>query len=56
MLRKNGLAHDFGWVVNRVSCKPRETAQPVGLLGKSANPMGYPIIWRLGCRMVGLTW
>jgi hypothetical protein len=53
MLRKNGLAHDFGWVVNRVSCKPRETAQPVGLLRKSANPMGYPIIRRVGGRKAG---
>ena len=26
----DGLAHDFGWVVNRVSCGPREVAHVVG--------------------------
>ena len=37
------LAHDFGWVVNRVSCRPSETAYPVGgartrpSLGRSAK-------------------
>lgn len=29
----DGLAHDFGWVVNRVSCAPHQIAYLVGLCG-----------------------